>query len=1307
MCSVRQEVNSEPICDISKQVSFLKEGQTLLANIAHVLTRNNTFNEKINTILQLAGKSLDVSRVYIFEDDLDRQVTNNTFEWCNTDITPQIDILQDVPFSIVNEWYELIGNYGYVHADNIRDLPESIQAVLAPQDIVSIVVLKLPLPDQGTGFVGLDECFRERAWQQSELDVLISITGIIASLYENDYLQKKLLSHEHNYMNMFNTISDFIFVADLDGYFLQVNHAVKDRTAYADIERNKGKVHILDLHPNHLHQKAEEILMEMLNGMRADCPLPLRGKYGQEIPVETSIWLGDWDGKQAVLGISKDLTEVNEALDMFNKLFENNPLPIVVLEDRTHILTKVNNAFLELFGFAKYEVLGKRLVEIGILADSGLYQTIGKALQQGESLSGYPVSARTKQGKNLNGIISGSWISTSGTMQFLTVFTDLTEQVALQQQLEQNNSRMEHIIESTELGTWEWNWETGATVFNERWAEMIGYTLEELGETDITTWYDLIHPDDKADSQIALDTYLNNKTPYYSFECRMLHKDGRYIWIRDTGKVVEFSDDGKPKLMFGSHLDITNLKLSEQKLLEAKKKAEDANKAKSDFLAMVSHEIRTPVHTLQGITELLEKTQLNDKQRSYSLRLQQSSNLLLETVDNVLDFSKLEMETPRLVEAPFFLHELLENLKTVFSFRFAQKGLDLVIDIDPEAPLHLMGDAFRVKQILQNLLSNAEKYTKEGVVTVHISTVSNLHDHVTVEFSVVDSGIGMDNHTIEQIFTPYFQGTEAQTATKFSGSGLGLPIVKQLVELLSGEIIVESLPGKGSTFTVRLPFIPISDLCLRTYVGEHIKHFPKIFHFQDSITIETLARSLIKIGFSVQQIVLPEEIVIDNVEAAIILVDWPKTSKMLLDQLIGKQSKPKTPPSTYIVFSSVVADDQEIHTVFNHVDHSIITTPASIWSLIQSILHKTNRTGNEQYESRDASLVSASKLLVCDDHIINRELVKELLSIDGYEVDSVDSGMEVIRKLQESHYDLLLLDLQMPGMDGFETATFIRERLHDQIPIIAFSAHVLPEYEQKCYQIGMNGYLVKPVSYQQLSKVVESFIGSPQAIDNTFPDDITEIVDNVSDYVMSEFNIKFLESMERYNYNIKSYMQHLDNHISELQSLQKDMKSLPRDASDYRKVLHALRGVASNLGAMKFANTLWQFETSYTANKNGQGELDLKALGFELKKQLAQFKQFFTFLTVRFENHFPLEKPKSIGTIKTDVSINCDEMRKALEIGDVDFSLDITKELLLINDMDEVLRKKLQSLLGYLESYDFHQAVIVLNSICQYLKTRE
>jgi CheY-like chemotaxis protein/anti-sigma regulatory factor (Ser/Thr protein kinase) len=664
------------------------------------------------------------------------------------------------------------------------------------------------------------------------------------------------------------------------------------------------------------------------------------------------------------------------------------------------------------------------------------------------------------------------------------------------------------------------------------------------------------------------------------------------------------------------------------------------------------------------------------------------------------------METPRLVEAPFFLHELIENLKTVFSFRFAQKGLDLVIDIDPEAPLHLMGDAFRVKQILQNLLSNAEKYTKEGVVTVHISTVSKLHDHVTVEFSVVDSGIGMDNHTIEQIFTPYFQGTEAQTATKFSGSGLGLPIVKQLVELLSGEIIVESLPGKGSTFTVRLPFIPISDLCLRSYVGERIKNFPKIFHFQDSITIETLARSLLKIGFPTQQIVTPEEIGIDTTAAAIILVDWPKTSKMLLDQLIGKQSKPKAPPSTYIVFSSVVADDQEIHTVFNQVDHSIITTPASIWSFIQSILHKTIRTGNEQHESRDASPANASKILVCDDHIINRELVKELLSIDGYDVVTVDSGMEVIRKLQESHYDLLLLDLQMPGMDGFETTKFIRERLHDQIPIIAFSAHVLPEYEQKCYQVGMNGYLVKPVASQQLSKVIESFIGSPQAIDNTFPDDITEIVDNVSDYVMNEFNIKFLESMERYNYNIKSYMQHLDNHISELESLQKDMKSLPRDASDYRKVLHALRGVASNLGAMKFANTLWQFETSYTANKNGQGEIDLKALNLELEKELVQLKSLLTFLTVHFKKHFQPVKPISTRLLKTDVPINCDDMRKALAIGDIELSLDITEGLLSINDLDEELRKKLQSLLGYLGSYDFDHAVLVLNSICQYLKTQ-
>jgi chemotaxis protein histidine kinase CheA len=205
---------------------------------------------------------------------------------------------------------------------------------------------------------------------------------------------------------------------------------------------------------------------------------------------------------------------------------------------------------------------------------------------------------------------------------------------------------------------------------------------------------------------------------------------------------------------------------------------------------------------------------------------------------------------------------------------------------------------------------------------------------------------------------------------------------------------------------------------------------------------------------------------------------------------------------------------------------------------------------------------------------------------------------------------------------------------------------------------------------------------------------------------MNEFNIKFLESMERYNYNIKSYMQHLDNHISELESLQKDMKSLPRDASDYRKVLHALRGVASNLGAMKFANTLWQFETSYTANKNGQGEIDLKALNLELEKELVQLKSLLTFLTVHFKKHFQPVKPISTRLLKTDVPINCDDMRKALAIGDIELSLDITEGLLSINDLDEELRKKLQSLLGYLGSYDFDHAVLVLNSICQYLKTQ-
>ena len=1290
----------------SKSQSFLRTGQTLLANIAHVLIKNADFREKINLILHYTGEAINVSRVYIFEDDLILQETNNTFEWCGEGIEPQIDILQGIPMSAVSEWYEIIGKTGYINVDNISLLSESVQQILAPQGIISIVIFKLSLPNGGTGFVGFDECLKERHWTQYELDVLISITGIITSLYENDYLQNKLKSNELNFKNMFNSITDYIIVADLDGYFLQVNNAVRERTVYDDIEQKKGKVHILDLHPVEYHQTAQQVLKDIMEGKLKTCTIPLISKHNYEIPVETAIWFGDWDGKEVLLGFSKDLTAETEALDMFNKLFESNPLPIVVVNNLTYDFTKVNRAFLQMFEFEESEVIGKTAEKLGIFNDSTYIENIDKVLKNGQSLIWHTVSTKTKKGRILEGVLSGSMILSGDKQQFMAVFTDLTEQIELQKRLEDKNERLEHILESTELGTWEWDWETGKTVFNDNWAHMLGYSLKELGDTNISTWFDRVHPDDKAHAKIEMDSYLDGKTPYYVFEHRLLHKNGDYIWVRDTGKIVEYDDSGKPKLMFGSHLDITKIKVSELNLLEAKKRAEEANTAKSNFLTMVSHEIRTPVHILQGITELLSKTNMSKKQKGYTLRLIQSSNNLLETVNNVLDFSKMEIQKPVLQEAPFFLHELLENMQNVFAFRFAQKNLDLVINIDPDVPLHLFGDAFRIKQILQNLLSNAEKYTSEGCVTLQVRL---LHIHQNcghVEFSVIDTGFGMGKEIISKLFIPYFQGTEAQSKTKYAGSGLGLPIVKQLVELLSGEIFVTSQQGKGSIFKVVIPFKVISQYTIRNYFLKRKHRYPNVLYVQRTLLTESLINSLISLGFIVHEIdqsmLLPED---NNSGETVLIMEWDNTLLKREGNILSSNSwKQKFSSALHVVLTPVLTSEAEVSRVFAPLLFSILKTPVSLWTLLQTIEAKFGFAGEKLSRVEGYSDFKHGSLLVCDDNIINLEMIQELLEVGGYVVEVVTSGEMAIQRIQNKRFDLLLLDLQMPGIDGFETTKIIRTKLHNMMPIIAFSAHALPVYEQKCFQIGMNGYLVKPISSQQLLKAVDYWVNrglrkSGKVSTNMLSEDVKEIVDSLESQIEQEFKVRFQAVMDRYSYNIKTYKRHLDSHISELETYEKDLERKIFDNDSLKRGLHALRGVSSNMGMMNFSEVLWSYETSLESHNTDREENNQISLGVKIKRHIKNLKEFSSFLIEHFPDVLKQGEMMKVQKKETDIIRLCDELKKALAIGDVDASINFSCSLLSIANMQDTAKKQVKMISNYIEVYDFSSADRLLDSL--------
>lgn len=1284
------------ICD--EKNASLQKGQALLASIAQTLTKAISFHQKVDIILRLTGEALGVSRVYIFEDDYEKNITINTFEWCAEGINPEIDNLQATSMDFVADWYRIMGEQGYINASNIATLPENLRIVLEPQHVISIVVFKLQLPNGGTGFAGFDECVAEREWQRHELDILISITGIISSLYEQEDLLKQVRAKEQNFMHMFNSITDYLFVADKEGYLLQVNSAVRQKLLFNEIEAAKGRVHVLDLHPEKYHEQAALVLEDMAHGGSSRCQIPIIGKNRKEIPVETTSWYGEWDNQDVLLALSKDVSAEHDALDMFNKLFESNPLPIFVFDPASFLYTKVNQAFVDLLGYTRKELIGIEMQTLDIFLDAREHRPYFLTIGEEDQLESTQIKLRAKDGSIIEGLASGSFVNTGGLIQFMVVFTDITEQLALKAHVEDQRQRLAHIVESTDLGTWEWNFHDDKLIVNRRWAEMFGYTLEELGDTNIRTWRGLLHPEDVDFTDAALTAHIQGATPFCSTECRVRHKDGSYVWIRDTGKILEHTPDGMPKSMFGSHLDITGAKLAEQKLLEAKIRAEEENKAKSRFLAMFSHEIRTPIHTMQGITELLAKSKLSEKQKYYTLLLQQSSHIVLETINNTLDFSKIEADTIDLHPTPFFLNELSDNLQDLFSFRFAQKGLDLVTYIHPDTPLHLLGDRFRLMQIIQNLMSNAEKYTVEGSVLFTIRLLASEGPSARLEFAVTDTGVGLEASALSDLFTPYWQGSDCHSRTSFAGSGLGLPIVKNLVTMMGGSITVESQKGKGSTFKVIIPFTPLSGFTLRTQSEELAPPVYRKVYLQKTLQTEYLYRTLELLGIPVG--FLTDQKSIQDGAPSVVVVDWSLFNQEE-DRGRGKmiQMLEDFPSCRFVVLASVMDAEELISEACSCARFTIVTKPVSVWKLLLEMEALFKGSSWEDKDSYELPTRQFGSILVCEDHAVNREMVQELLMSVGYAVDGVSSGRAALEKLEHHEYDLLLLDLQMPGLDGFETAQIIRNDLGSTIPIIAFTAHALPEYEKKSARFGMNGYLTKPIVPAQLYQIVDTWIthGSQRITPSRDYSGSERIkIDELATHVERVYGCDLKGAMERYLNNFPVYYKHLCHTEEEMRSLIETLSDPSMDMQFLKKELHGLRGVVANLGMQDLSAFLFSYEVRLKA---GLEEVLVDEVRISLGKQLLLIGEYRAFLQEHLQDDVvePSSRVEVVASSSDALSL-CSSIKRALVLGDADRSAALAQELT-CPCFGQRMQQAGKTLLEHIGQYEFSAAEVLLDSL--------
>lgn len=490
---------------------------------------------------------------------------------------------------------------------------------------------------------------------------------------------------------------------------------------------------------------------------------------------------------------------------------------VVIVDARTRVIEHVNPAAARLLGGPVEQIVGQVCHRFICPAEHGCCPMIdlGRTTENTDQIMMRCDGSRFPVLKSLTRIQIG------GEDKLLECLIDVTDRQRAEDELRRSQARLSHVIEGTNAGVWDWNVQTGELFCNERWADMVGYSLQELGPLSIDVWKSLAHPEDLRKSDALLQAHFNGETECYDCECRMRHRNGDWIWVHDRGKVVAWTADHAPLRMTGTHSDITARKQAEQALHEtvaalesankaletANRAAEAATRAKSEFLANMSHEIRTPMTAILGFAEILLREPAVDfspSQRTEAIRtIQRNGQYLLELINDILDLSKIEAGKTDIESSQCSPVQLVDEVIRLMQVRADAKGLALSPQFVGLLPETIHTDACRLRQILINLLGNAIKFTDTGEVRLVVRASVRRGGPCSLQFDVVDTGIGIAPEHQSRLFLPFFQA-ESSTCRRYGGTGLGLAISRRLAEMLGGEITVQSVPGKGSTFTLTI-----------------------------------------------------------------------------------------------------------------------------------------------------------------------------------------------------------------------------------------------------------------------------------------------------------------------------------------------------------------------------------------------------------------------------------------------------------------------------------------------------------------------